>query len=140
MASKIRTFVDANVLISATNINDALIVAQIIKVLNDSQREFVANDFLELEVLPKPVFNRRQLSIAFCEDYFQHCARRIGTNRKLLKIAFDEACRLGLSAMDAIHVASAHLAHAAELITLEKKTKPIYRTNLVSVIYLHDVK
>jgi len=135
----IRTFVDADVLIAVTNLTDAVVFERIEKVLYDERREFVCNDFLRLEVLPKPTRNKRQASVDFCEKYFRNCAHHVETNRALLEAAYVEACRLGLSATDAIHLASAHAAQAQELITLEKPTKPMYKSKLVKVVYLHDV-
>jgi predicted nucleic acid-binding protein len=135
-----RTFLDANILIAMTNLTDASVFRLIREVLKDERREFVANDFLRLEVLPKPTRNKRQASIDFCEKYFRNCAHYVETNRALLEAAYVEACRLGLSATDAIHIASAHIAQAQELITLEKPTKPMYKSKLVKVVYLHDIQ
>ncbi len=137
---KIRTFVDANVLIRATNIGEASLIYKIIVLLKDPRREFIANDLLELEVLPKPTYNKQRGSVQFCQDFFARCVRRIETDGALVKMAFDEACRLGLSAADAIHLATAHAAGAQELISLEKPTKPMYKSKLVKVIYLHDIQ
>lgn len=136
----IRTFLDADVLIAVTNLTDAVVFERIERVLYDERREFVCNDFLKLEVLPKPTRNKRQASVDFCERYFRNCAHHVETNGVLLEVAFIEACRLGLSATDAIHIASAHIAQSQELITLEKPTKPMHKSKLVKVVYLHDVQ
>lgn len=133
---RVRTFVDANVLIRATNIEDAGLIARIVAVLEDERREFVASDFLELEVLPKPTRNKFQVSIDFCRDFFARCVERVTTDESLMKAA----CRLGLSAPDAIHLAAASVAKADEFVTLEKPTKPMYKSKLVKVVYLHAVQ
>lgn len=138
--SKIRMFVDANILILMTNPADASMFEKIKSVLYDPNREFIASDFLRLEVLPKPTFNKRQPSIAFCEKYFQNCQHYVETNKLLLDTAFAEACNLGLPPIDAIHLAAAHLGNADDFVTLEKPTKPMHRSRLVKVIYLHDVE
>ncbi len=140
MINKTRTFVDANILINATNINDAVLIMKIENLLDSEQREFVASDFLELEVLPKPVHNKRQVSVEFCQNFFASCVERIEVNSRTTKIAYDEACLLGLSGADAIHLAAAYEANADELVTLEKPTKPMYKSKLVKVVYLHDIK
>lgn len=137
---KVRTFVDANILIRATNLEDASLVAEIVAVLEDAGREFVANDFLELEILPKPTRNKFRVSIEFCRDFLARCVVRVPTDDALMKAAFAEACLLGLSAPDAMHLVTASFAKADELITLEKPTKPIHKSKLVKVVYLHDVQ
>jgi hypothetical protein len=55
----------------------------------------------------------------------------------LEKTADSVARQSGLSAMDALHVAAAFLLGADELITTERPSKPIYRNQLVKVIYLY---
>jgi hypothetical protein len=40
--------------------------------------------------------------------------------------------------MDALHLAAAHVGGAAELITTEKRSKPIHRSSLVKVVYLYQ--
>lgn len=137
---KVRTFVDANILIRATNFEDASLIAEIVAVLEDTRREFVTNDFLELEILPKLTRNKFQISIDFCYDFLARCVVRVPTDTALMKAAFAEACLLGLSAPDAIHFVTASFAKADELITLEKPTKPLHKSKLVKVIYLHDVQ
>lgn len=136
---KVRTFVDANILIRATNIEDASLIAEIVAVLEDERREFVASDFLELEVLPKPTRNKFQVSIDFCHDFFARCVECVITDERLMKAAFAEACQLGLSAPDAIHLAAANFARVDEFVTLEKPTKPMYKSKLVKVVYLHSI-
>jgi len=60
-----------------------------------------------------------------------------GLNR-IEKVARAEAARCGLAAMDALHVASAFLLKADELITTAKPSKPMYRTALVKVCWLYS--
>lgn len=135
---KIRTFIDANVLIRATNIGDASLIHKSFMLLRDARREFVSNDWLELEVLPKPVHNRQRISVEFCQDFFGRCVRRVETDAALIKLAYAEACRLGLSAAGAMHLVTAHAAGVHELITVEKRTKPMYKSKLVKVVHLLD--
>jgi hypothetical protein len=44
----------------------------------------------------------------------------------------------GLAAMDALHMATAHLAEAEVLYTLERSGKPIHRTSLVRVVSISE--
>ncbi len=41
--------------------------------------------------------------------------------------------------MDALHIASAQVMSAVDFITVERKSKPLYRTTLVRVLFLDDV-
>lgn len=135
---KVRTFIDASVLIRATNIDDAALIDKIILLMKDARRELVSNDWLELEVLPKPVHNKQRVSVESCQDFFGRCVRRVETDGALVRMAYVEACLLGLSAADAMHLVTAHVAGAQELITAEKRTKPMYRSKLVKVVRLLD--
>jgi predicted nucleic acid-binding protein len=49
----------------------------------------------------------------------------------------EESERHGLAAMDALHVAAAHLGEAEVLYTFERNEKPMHRTTLVQVVSLH---
>ena len=51
-----------------------------------------------------------------------------------MAIALVECEHCGIAAMDAMHVAAAHLADAQVLFTLEGLGKPIHRTSLVRVV------
>jgi hypothetical protein len=52
-------------------------------------------------------------------------------------IADEQARQYGLGALDAFHIAAAYLLGADELVTTEKPRKPMYRSQLVRVIYLY---
>ena len=67
----IRTYVDANLLITAFRGNDAGVAAAL-QVLDDAQRVFVSSAFLRLEILRKPLFYKRDDEILFMEAF---CAR-----------------------------------------------------------------
>jgi predicted nucleic acid-binding protein len=131
----ITTFLDANVLIAAYKGQPALrSIAR--KVLNNTNREFVASPFLELEVRP------------FCEDdeeeefmrvYFDRVLASRGDLHQIVGIAYEEAKQHRIKAMDALHVAAASLAGATELITAERSDSAIYRTKLIKVLSLADL-
>jgi len=55
---------------------------------------------------------------------------------KIEVAARSEAAKSGLGAMDALHLAAAHLSRADEFITTEKPNRAIYRSSLVAVVYL----
>ena len=103
------------------------------EVLDDSGREFVASAFLRLEVVPQPSFNERLIEVDFMNDFFANVSQWAPVSDDLLRVAMQQACRFGLDAVDALHVAAALLAGADELVTAEKTTKPIYRVTGLTV-------
>ena len=60
----IRTYVDANLLITAFRGSDAGVAAAI-QVLDDARRVWVSSVFLRLEILRKPLFYQRDDEIRF---------------------------------------------------------------------------
>jgi predicted nucleic acid-binding protein len=127
------TYVDSGVLIlAAKGTTEAAALA--LPFLQDPEREFVTSDYVRLEVLPKPTCFKRQEEIEFYEAFFSLNTRTIPTSGALLELAMDEACKLGLSAIDSIHIACAVFGGAEEIVTSEKNTKPMHRTNLVRVV------
>ena len=128
-----RTYVDANVLIAATRRDDELNL-RARQILADPDRTFIGSIFLQLELLPKPAAFGMTLELQYYNIFFEGCEIWVNPSKSLLDIALEEGQRIGLSAMDALHVAGAHCAGAEELVTAERPEKPIYQTNLVTVI------
>lgn len=64
-----KTFIDAGVLIAAARGRNEVAV-QAMKILDDPDREFVASQFLKLEVLPKAVYEKRKDEVNFYEAFF----------------------------------------------------------------------
>lgn len=136
MANKILTFVDASVLIYAANKPAAATFARrlrALQVLGDPDREFLASEFLRLEVLPIPLYYHKSREIAFYQKFFASISHWADSSA-LIAPAFSLAAQFGLGALDSLHVAAA-AAHRAELISAEKPTKPIYRSyaNITSI-------
>jgi hypothetical protein len=130
----VRTFLDAGVLIAGARATGEQ-QEKVLRILEDPERVFVASPFLYLELIPKAAFNKRRLERAFYEKYFR------GTEwgkdaAKIAVVAQREAELAGLAAMDALHLAAAHLARADEFITTEKPGRSIHRSTLVKVLYL----
>lgn len=46
---------------------------------------------------------------------------------------YQVACQYGLAALDALHVAAALSVGAEELVTTERKTKPMYRVTGIQI-------
>ena len=103
--------------------------------LEDPSRVFLTSPFVRLEVEPKAIYYKKHLERSFYEKFFKTAV----WYRELDKIeegAQTEASRSGLAAIDALHLAAAHLSLADEFITTGKPNKPIHRSSLVKVIYL----
>lgn len=121
------TFVDAGVLIAAIR-GETEVSAQAMAILDDPERTFASSEFVRLEVLPKALFNRKSQEAEFYSSYFQAVTHWPDDTDTVVKRAYDTAVRFGLAALDALHVAAALSVGAQELVTTEKRTKPLHRT------------
>ena len=134
MNSTRRTYVDAGVLIAAARGNGRL-AERALGVLTDTTgREFVCSDYVRLEVIPKATYEGRAAEVQFYEEFFASVALWLPFDAGNMQRVLEEACRSGLSAMDAIHVVSAAESDCEEIVTSEKPTKPIHRTKLINVL------
>ena len=104
------------------------------QILNDENREFASSRFVQLEVLPKAIFNKQQDETEFYETFFNAVIYWATDLEKIIQNAQQIASTYGLAAMDAIHVAAALQIQADQLITTEKLTKPIHRVTEIQVI------
>lgn len=128
----LRTYLDTGVLIEA-----AAGKGVALDLLDDARRVFLSCPFLDLELLPQTILNRKRGQQEFLEAYLA-ATERTEDMDTIFREAFREASRSALSGMDALHVAAAHLLGADELITTEKPGKAIYKNTLVPVLYLRD--
>ena|ERR1035437_6803361 len=130
------TYIDSGVLIAAAR-GDADLSPLALAYLADPNREYITSDYVRLEVLPKAVFHKQKAEEEFYNAFFQLNARTIPTSTALLEYAMIEGCEQGISGLDAVHIACAVFAGAEELITSEKTTTPMHRTQKVRVISIH---
>lgn len=128
-----RTFVDSGVLIAAA-IGTPEISIPAREVLDDPEREFVSSDFVRLEVSPKATFQRQHEEAAFYAAFFEGVVTWVPATEVLTRLAYEQACRFGLAALDALHVAAATVSDCDELVTTEKPGKPIHRVDAVRVV------
>jgi predicted nucleic acid-binding protein len=129
-----RAFLDSGVLITAFNGRSDL-KAPALAILKDPDTTFLSSPFVWHEVCPKAIFNKRHIEYRFYREYFRR-AVMFNDVRLILARASRESAHSGVSAMDSLHLAAAHLLRADELITTERPQKSIYRTALVKVTYL----
>jgi predicted nucleic acid-binding protein len=132
----IQTFLDSGVLIAAAR-SVGPDRERALQLLEDPNRSFLTSPFVYLEVLPKAVFFKKRLEQLFYERYFRNATWYRDVAR-ISAVARSEAARAGLGAMDALHLAAAHLSRADEFITTEKPPKAIHRSTIVKVVYLFD--
>jgi hypothetical protein len=130
----IRTFFDSGVLISAAR-SVGLDRERALRLLEEPNRIFLTSPFVHLEVVPKAIFFKKRLERSFYDRYFANAVwfREVD---QIEAAAQTEAARAGLGAMDALHLAAAHLSRADEFITTEKPNRVIHRSSLVKVVYL----
>ncbi len=126
------TFVDTGLLIAAARGKEEL-AAKAMNILDDPGRRFASSILVKLETIPKPAFNKRTAEKEFYDVFFATVSTWATIDEALLKLAFDEACKVGLSAMDSLHVAAARQTQSDELVTTEKETKPLHRTTLIRI-------
>jgi predicted nucleic acid-binding protein len=129
-----RTFIDSGVLIAAATGRDALLV-RALAVLNAPDREFITSVFVRMEVLPKAVYFRHQDEVAFYEAFFAS-AQFVPFPEALIAQAHNEACRAGLRALDALHIAAAKASGAEEFITTERPTTALFRVSGITITSL----
>jgi len=131
--SRKKTYLDSGVLISAfQGIQSINIKAN--EILNDGNREFASSCYVQLEVLPKAIFNQKQDEIEFYETFFRAVNYWATDHQQIIEDAKQIARTYGLAAMDAIHVAAALQVNSDQIITTEKPTKPMHRVEEIQVI------
>lgn len=126
-----RTYLDSGVLIAAARGIDDLAAAAL-AVLGDPNRVFISSIFVQLEVLPKPIYNKYLQEAQFYEAYFAVIVDWAPTDLSLN--ALQLAKRYGLSALDALHVTAAIALSADEIVTTEGKDKPMHRVTEVRIV------
>jgi predicted nucleic acid-binding protein len=130
-----RTFVDAGVLIAAargtTDVSHAAM-----QILTDPGRSFLSSLYVRLEVEPKAIYFKQEAELRFYERYFAAVAEMcpMVTSPGIPERAYTLACRFGLSAIDALHVAAAEALGADELVTTERPGKPLLRVTTLPII------
>ncbi|HEY6392789.1 MAG TPA: PIN domain-containing protein, partial [Bryobacteraceae bacterium] len=126
-----KVFLDSGVLIAAFRGEQGLRDCAL-AVLSEPNLEFWYSPLVKLEVILQPTHRRRKAELEFYEEYFSH-ASCWGNLDRMFEIGGREAMKHGISVVDALHVAAAHLARCSLMITTEKPTKPLFRTKLVRV-------
>lgn len=132
-------YLDSGVLIEAAHVGGKL-HEKAAKILLSKADEFIASEWLRLEVLGQPLHHRREPEEAFYEGYFQtahHWPPELAL-KHWTDLALVEMKQYGLKPFDALHVVSAAICKADRLITTERRMKSMHRTRSVRVVSLSD--
>lgn len=136
--SLIRTYIDADVLINALRVADISRCKIAYTILGDPNRRLLVSDYLRLETLPKPIYHHQPSQVDFINKIIEH-SELIPSSPAIINKAMDLASLYGLNGMDALHVASAVIGQADEMVSFEKPSKPFYRipSSEIRLISLH---
>jgi predicted nucleic acid-binding protein len=134
----VKTFLDAGVLLTAWKGNSPRSVAAKI-VLEDGARKFFTSDAVKLELLPKPIFEKRRAEVEFYSAHFSDAEDSEPFSAELGRDALALAKKFGLAAMDALPLASAIRQRADEFITSELPGKPVFRVTGINVVSLYSL-
>lgn len=122
----IRTFLDTGILISGWR-GPSPRQIKALTILADNNREFICSPFVQLELLPKPQWNKLQAEVDFYEQYFRGVNEWVEDYEQLMDEALRLGAKYGLGPMDALHIAASYLANVDEFITAERPTSPLSR-------------
>lgn len=131
------TYLDSGVLLAAWRSADLRPAA--LRVLEDPGRQFATSQLAKLELLPKPVFEKRPVERAFYQAHFEEAVATQPLDVELGREAQRLAEQYGLAAVDALHLSAALRAGAEEFYTSEKPGKPMFRVKELKVISLHSL-
>lgn len=126
-----RTYVDANLLIAAWQGKGELGI-RALRILDDPQRVIVLSRAVWLEVMPKAIYHKQMMEVAFYQEIFA-MAEVQPWNVETLGLAEDLAQRYGIAAMDAVHLAIAIRGNVDEFVSAEKPQKPMFRVSEIVV-------
>ncbi|MDR2946403.1 MAG: PIN domain-containing protein [Candidatus Adiutrix sp.] len=123
--TKIRTYIDANVIINAWR-GLGPFQDNAFAILEDPDRILLSSAFLQLELLPKPTFHKNVGEVAFINRILEHTVH-VPTDEQIPRKALELSSRYDLAAIDALHAAAAITGGADELATFESREKPLYK-------------
>src|SRR3989339_663308 len=134
----IRTVIDSCVLRAALEGVEGEDNKKALAALDDTNREFIAVDFVALETIPKPTFTKREEQVLLFQAFFDEAPLHAEVSPKITTLAIQLASEHDITPIDALIVSSAIIGGADELITMEKPTKPMFRVKAVKVTSLQS--
>lgn len=136
----LRSFLDSGILIDAARGKPPYGTVALRFLANANEdRVFLTSPYVWLETVPKAQYMGQADEVDLYKDFFENPAVRWCREwDRLEQVARTEAIRHGLSALDALHLAAAHLLRADEFVTVERPGKALYRNQLIRVVYLYE--
>lgn len=135
MSRRVRTFIDAGVIITALDTRSSA-AERAFDIITDPDRETVVSSFLELELLPSAIERGDTAQVLFLRNFFAAADYRIRVDEAFLRQAIAEATTIrGIQALDVLHLTAAKAAGATEFITTERPTKPLYKVSGIRVVH-----
>lgn len=131
------TYLDSGVLLAAWR--SAELRPAALRVLEDPGRQFATSQLAKLELLTKPVFEKRPFERAFYQAHFDEALATQPLDAQLGDDAQRLAEKYGLAAMDALHLSAALRTGSEEFYTSERPGKPMFRLTELRVISLHSL-
>lgn len=128
----IRTFLDTGVLITLGRASGPSFT-QAARLIADLERTFVVSPFVELELLPGPIRSNRKAETAFYQRFLER-ADRVNDLGAILTSTYQALLQSPMELADALHVAAAYVGECDELVTTEKRGKPMFRTDMMRVV------
>ena len=107
-------------------------------IMADERHDFVSCENVSLELIAKPVFEKRTVEVLFYDEYFSAAKYVEPFSPELGAAAFALARKYGLAAGDALNLASAIRQDADEFVTSESPGKPLFRVRELRVVTIRD--
>jgi predicted nucleic acid-binding protein len=127
------SYIDSGVLINAFR-GDSSVSLQALLILDEPDRQFASSPFVQLETLPKSIYQRQIAEQDFYQTFFDNVKHWANDIVSIVPQAQIIAGKYGIAGMDALHIAAALSIGAEEFITTEKKTKPMFRVAELQMI------
>ncbi|TCV97732.1 PIN domain-containing protein [Luteibacter rhizovicinus] len=127
-----KIYIDSCVLILALKASEDAIASRAIAEISQDDAEYFFSPVTVLEVMPAPMRNGKHEQVEFYDAWFG-TAKQIWYDDTVHQNAVEQATKHAIQPLDAVHVASAIVAGASELVTAEKATKPMFTSTEMKV-------
>ncbi len=136
-----RVYINSGILISAFRGLPNLSL-KAVQILDNPALEFASSSLVQLETLPKAVYNQQQMEQpfeqAFYEAFFANVSCWASNLEQVFQAAEGLAHTYDLAGIDALHIAAALSVDAEEFITTEKSTNPMHRVAEICVVSIYS--